>query len=132
MSDRQRISGVSPYEGKIGFCRAVRVGNHIFVSGTAPIDEDGRTACPGDAYGQAHRVIDIIEDAIRRAGGTLQDVVRTRIFISERANFGPVCRAHGERFGEIRPAATMVVAQLLEPEWLVEIEAEAVIEDNTS
>ncbi|MCH8273864.1 MAG: RidA family protein [Armatimonadetes bacterium] len=130
MSDRKRISGPSPYEKSVGFSRAVRVGDQIYVSGTAPIGEDGQSACPGDPYGQTLRCLEIIRQALEEAGSRIEDVVRTRIFITDRADFGPVCRAHAEVFGEIRPASTLVIVErLLEEEWLVEIEAEAVASD---
>lgn len=128
MRSRQLIVGSSPYERSVGFSRAVRVGNAVFVAGTAPIGPDGKTFGSGDAYLQMHRCLEIIKDAIERAGAGMKDVVRTRIFITDRASYGPVCRAHSEIFHEIRPAATMVVIdRLLEDEWLVEVEAEAVI-----
>lgn len=125
MSDRKLISSGSPYEEPIGFSRAVRVGNRISVSGTGPIGPDGKTAAPGDAYGQARRSLEIIEQAILDAGGELADVVRTCIYVTDRGVWQDVARAHGEFFGKIRPASTLiVVAGLVQPDWLVEIEAE--------
>lgn len=126
--DRQRVSSGSPYEKTIGFCRAVRVGDRIIVSGTGPIAEDGSSAAIGDAYGQAKRCLEIIQRAIEEAGGSLADIVRTRQYVTDRAVWKEVGRAHGEFFGQIRPASTMVVvAGLVREEWLVEIEAEAII-----
>ncbi|SRR5581483_4731720 len=130
MGDRILITGCSPYERTVGFSRAVRVGKFVFVAGTAPINADGRSAAPGDAYLQMHRCLEIIKQALEKAGAKIEHVVRTRIFITDRASYGPVCRAHSEVFHDIRPAATMVlVDRLLEDEWLVEVEAEAYIED---
>jgi len=125
---RKLISSASPYEKQIGFSRAVRVGHVIAVSGTAPIAEDGSTACPGDAAGQARRCLEIIRDAIEQAGGSLGDVVRTRTFLTDASLWEEVGRVHGEFFGEIRPAATMVeVSGLVRDDWLVEIEADAIV-----
>jgi len=127
---RQLITSGSPYEKPIGFSRAVRVGNTIAVAGTAPIDPDGTTACPGDAHGQAKRCLEIIQEAIEQAGGKLEQVIRTRSMVTDIANWPEVGRAHGEFFGEIRPASTMIaVAGLCQPDWLVEIEADCVIDD---
>jgi len=123
---RQRISSGSPFEPTIGFSRAVRVGDRVLVSGTGPIWPDG--SCPDDAHAQAGRCLEIIGAALLEAGATLDDVVRTRMFLTSVAVADAVSAAHGAVFGEIRPAATMVVvAALLDPRWYVEIEAEAVI-----
>ena len=125
---RQLVSSTSPYEKQIGFSRAVRVGNLIAVSGTAPIAEDGSTACLNDAAGQTRRCLEIIQKAIEEAGGSLTDVVRTRIYLTEASLWEEVGLAHGEFFCDIRPAATMVVVKsLLRDDWLVEIEADAVV-----
>lgn len=124
---RSRHSSGSPFEAEIGFSRAVREGDRILVAGTAPIAESGETACPGDPYGQAKRCLDIIVEAIEALGGRAQDVVRTRTFLARPEDWREVGRAHGERFSAVRPASTMVVARLLDPEWLVEIEAEAIV-----
>ena len=115
-----------PWERTIGYSRAVRVGNHVHVSGTAPVMPDGADP-PADPYDQAHRCFEIILQALAEAGASAQDVVRTRIYLTEAAHIEPVGRAHGEVFGEIRPATTGVVVQLLDPRWLVEIEAEAIV-----
>jgi enamine deaminase RidA (YjgF/YER057c/UK114 family) len=126
MSERRRIKGPSPFEEKIGFSRAIRVGDRVLVAGTAPVWEDG--SCDEDPEVQARRCIEIIETALSEAGATLADVVRTRQFIVDPADAEAVGRAHAAAFGEARPASTMVVvAQLLDPRWRVEIEAEAIV-----
>jgi enamine deaminase RidA (YjgF/YER057c/UK114 family) len=126
MTDRRRIKGPSPFEGKIGFSRAVRVGERVLVAGTAPVWEDG--SCDPDPEAQARRCIEIIETALREAGASLTDVVRTRQFIVDPADAEAVGRAHAAAFGEARPASTMVVvAQLLDSRWRIEIEAEAIV-----
>jgi enamine deaminase RidA (YjgF/YER057c/UK114 family) len=123
---RQRISSGSPFEPTIGFSRAVRVGDRVLVSGTAPIWPDGTT--DPDPEAQAARCLEIIVAALADAGASPEDVVRTRMFLTDPADGDAVGRAHGKVFGDIRPASTMVaVAALLRPEWKVEIEAEAVI-----
>jgi enamine deaminase RidA (YjgF/YER057c/UK114 family) len=124
--DRRRISGPSPYEERIGFSRAVRVGDRVLVSGTAPVWEDG--SCDPDPGAQARRCIEIIEAALKEAGAELADVVRTRQFIIDSDDAEAVGAAHAAAFGAIHPVSTMVlVAGLLDPRWRVEIEAEAVI-----
>jgi len=126
---RKNISSGSPYENVIGFSRAVRVGSILAVAGTAPIAPDGSTAASGDAYGQAKRCLEIIAKAIDNGGGRLDDVVRTRMYITDASVQDEVGRAHGEYFGRIKPAATMVVVKgLVRDDWLVEIEAECLIE----
>lgn len=123
---RQRVSSGSPFEGAIGFSRAVRVGDRVWVAGTAPVWPDG--SCPADVGVQARRCLEIVTAALAEAGATAADVVRTRMFLTDAADGGPVGEAHGEVFGQVRPAATMVVvAGLLDPRWKVEIEAEAVL-----
>ena len=123
---RQLISSGSPYEERIGFSRAVRVGDRVIVSGTAPVWPDG--SCPDDAGQQAGRCFEIIEQALAEAGASLADVVRTRQYIVDRADAETVMNAHGECFKHVRPASTMiVVAGFLDPRWRVEIEAEAVM-----
>lgn len=125
---RAQTQSASPYEAAIGFSRAVRIDDRIVVSGTAPVEPDG-SSTPGDAEAQAARCFAIIVDAIVQLGGTAADVVRTRMFITDATDADAVGRAHGAVFGEVRPAATMVVvAGLLRPEWKVEIEAEAQIQ----
>jgi enamine deaminase RidA (YjgF/YER057c/UK114 family) len=125
---RERVSSGSPYEPVIGFSRAVRVGSHVLVSGTAPVWPDG--SCDPDVAVQTRRCLEIIGDALARAGATLQDVVRTRIYLVASADWEAVGRVHGEFFGEVRPAATMVVVSaLLDARWKVEIEADAIVGD---
>jgi enamine deaminase RidA (YjgF/YER057c/UK114 family) len=124
---RQRVSSGSPFEQTIGFSRALRVGDRVWVSGTGPVWPDG--ACPPDAGSQARRCFAIIEAALRDAGAMVADVVRTRMFLTSAADADAVAAAHSELFADIRPAATMVVvAALLDPRWKVEIEAEALID----
>jgi enamine deaminase RidA (YjgF/YER057c/UK114 family) len=122
------VSSGSPYEPIIGFSRAVRVGEYISVGGTAPIDEDGKTSAPGDPAGQTRRCFDIIHAALKKAGANLNNVIRTRIMLKNIDDWEAVARVHGEYFKDIRPASTIVqVSCFIEPEWLVEIEADAVI-----
>jgi enamine deaminase RidA (YjgF/YER057c/UK114 family) len=124
--ERRRITGSSPFEQRIGFSRAVRVGDRVLVSGTGPIWPDG--SCDADPEAQAARCIAIIAAALAEAGCGLEYVVRTRQFIVDAADAGAVGRAHAAGFAEARPASTMVVvAGLLDPRWRVEIEAEAVV-----
>ena len=126
--ERRRASSGSPFEAAIGFCRAVRVGNRILVSGTAPVEDDGGST-PGDAEAQAERCLAVIVRAIEQLGGTAEDVVRTRQYLIDPTDAAAVGRAHGRWFGDVRPASTMiVVAGLLRPEWRVEIEAEAEVD----
>ena len=128
MTERQRVSSGSPFEGVFGFSRAVRVGDRIFVSGTVAWSEAGELVGAGDMYAQARQAIGNIEAALREAGASLSDVVRTRMFVTDIARLGEVARAHAEAFGEVRPAATLVaVSALVAPELLVEIEADAVV-----
>ena len=130
MTERQRTQSASPYEASIGFSRAIRAGDRILVSGTAPVEADG-SSTPGDAEAQAERCFDIIVGSIRALGGQRTDIVRTRMFLTDPADAEAVGRAHGRRFADVRPAATMVVvAALLRPEWRVEIEAEALVGDD--
>ncbi len=127
MSDRQRIPSGSKFESTIGFSRALRVGRNVYVSGTAPIWPDG--SCDPDPEVQALRCLEIILKALAEAGAAANHVVRTRMFITDPAYADAVGRAHGAVFGEVRPAATMVViVGMLDPRWKVEIEAEAVMD----
>ena len=122
---RRRVSSGSPFEATIGFSRAVRVGDRVLVSGTAPVWPDG--SCDPDPGAQARRCVEIVRDALAELGAGLEDVVRTRVFLTDAADAGAVSAVHGEAFGAAPPAATMVVvAGLLDPRWRVEIEAEAV------
>lgn len=126
---RKRISSGSPFEQSVGFSRAVRVGNRVVVAGTAPIGPDGRTAGPGDPAVQARRCLEIICAALEEAGASPRDVIRTRTYLTRAGDWQAVGEVHGEFFCEARPASTMVVvAGLLDPQWRVEIEAEAIIE----
>jgi|SRR3989475_5745563 len=128
MTERQLISSGSPYEPLIGFSRAVRVGDTVYVSGTVAWGEDGKLAGAGDVYAQARQAIRNIEKALAEAGASLSDVVRTRIFVTEISRLDDAARAHAEAFGQIRPASTMLqVAALADPQMLVEIEAVAVV-----
>jgi len=123
---RRNVSSGSPYEPVIGFSRAVAAGHHVVVAGTAPIVAGGEP--PADAYGQARRCLEIILEALYELGAGPEHVVRTRSYLVRVADWEPVGRALGEVFGAIRPASTMVVvAGLLDPSWLVEIEADAVL-----
>jgi len=124
--ERHKVSSGSPFESTIGFSRALRAGNHVFVSGTAPVWPDG--SCNPDPSAQTHRCLEIILEALGEAGATAADVVRTRTFLVDVADAGIVGDVHGEVFGEVRPASTMVVVSgLLDPRWKLEIEAEALI-----
>lgn len=127
---RRNISGHSPYEATTGFSRAVRVGNQVWVAGSAPIAPDGSTAYPNDPYRQTLACLEIIRRAVESAGGSVESIVRTVMYITSTAHADEVARAHGEVFGNVRPAATMVVvASLLRDDWTVEIEADAVVLD---
>ncbi|HTY84886.1 MAG TPA: RidA family protein [Silvibacterium sp.] len=120
---RQNVSGTSPFEPVIGFSRAVRVGNSVHVSGTGPVGADD-----ADAATQTRHTLEIIRAALEKAGAKMEDVVRTRMYLTHVDDWEAVGKAHGEVFGTIRPAATMVVvAKLLNPTWRVEVEADAVI-----
>lgn len=123
---RQLISSGAAFEERVGYSRAVRVGNQIWVSGTAPI-MPGDGDPPDDAYEQARICLQIIDRALAEAGARMDDVVRTRIFVTDASLIGDVGRAHREAFSVARPATTGVVTALLDPRWLVEIEAEAIV-----
>jgi enamine deaminase RidA (YjgF/YER057c/UK114 family) len=121
---RQNIAGTSPYEPIIGFSRAVRVGNTVHVSGTGPVGADNE-----DVTTQTRQVLGLIQSSLEKAGARLDQVVRTRMYLTHVEDWEAVGRVHGEFFGSVRPAATMVVvAQLLNPAWRIEIEADAVLE----
>jgi enamine deaminase RidA (YjgF/YER057c/UK114 family) len=124
--ERQRITSGAAFEERVGYSRAVRAGSHVWVSGTAPI-MPGDADPPTGAYDQARVCLGIIERALAEAGCSLDDVVRTRIYVTDASLIEEVGRAHGEAFARARPATTGIVTTLLDPRWLVEIEAEAVI-----
>jgi enamine deaminase RidA (YjgF/YER057c/UK114 family) len=127
VTERRQVSSGSPYEPVLGFSRAVGVGPHVFVAGTAPIMPDGADP-PGDAYGQARRCLEIVLTALREAGAGPEDVVRTRLYLTRRDDFDAVARAHGEVFADVRPVnTTIVVSGFIDPRWLVEVEAEALL-----
>lgn len=128
MSDRPLVSSGSYLEPVIGFSRAVRVGNMIVVGGTAPIKAEGGTAAIGDVYGQTRRCLEIVEKAIRDAGGSIENVTRTRIILTDISLWKDAARAHAEIFAAIRPVTTLMqVTAFVDPDWLVEIEAEALL-----
>jgi enamine deaminase RidA (YjgF/YER057c/UK114 family) len=126
---RKLISSGSKFEPVLGFSRAVRVGNHITVAGTAAVGVDGKTAGVGDAAVQTRRIFEIVGGALTDAGASLKDVVRTRIMLRNIEDWKAVGKVHGAVFGEIRPATCFVeVSRFIDPEWLVEIEVDAVVE----
>lgn len=130
---RKLISSGSKFEPVLGFSRAVRVGDHVIVAGTAPVGADGNTAGKGDAAAQTRRIFEIVAGALAEAGASLKDVVRTRIMLRSIDDWKVVGEVHGQVFGEIRPATCFVeVSRFINPEWLVEIEVDAIIESDAS
>jgi enamine deaminase RidA (YjgF/YER057c/UK114 family) len=130
VTGRRLFSSGSPYEPVLGFSRAVAVGPHVFVAGTAPVMPDGSDP-PPDAYGQARRCLEIVLNALREAGAGPEHVVRTRLYLTRRGDFEEVARAHGELFADIRPVNTVIVVSgFIDPRWLVEVEAEALLTES--
>ena len=124
----ERVQTGAPWESVVGYCRAIRTGNQIFVSGTAPVDADGSTFAPGDAYAQAARCLEIALGALARLGGDVSHVVRTRMFVTDISRWEEYGRAHGEVFRDHPPATSMVeVRALIDPQMLIEIELDAVV-----
>ena len=127
---RELIRSGAPWEPLVGYSRAVRVGPFIFVSGSAPVGTDGELVGKGDAYAQAVRCIEVIRDALEKAGARLEHVVRTRMFVTDIEQWSEIGRAHQEAFGDVSPATSMVeVSRLIDPDMLVEIEADAIVSD---
>ena len=125
----ERVFSGAEWEQTVGYCRAVRVGNQVFVSGTAPVAEGGGVHAPGDAYAQARRCLEIIDVALSKLGASMADVVRTRMFVTDISKWADYGRAHGEYFKTNPPATSMVeVRKLIDPEMLIEIEADAVVD----
>lgn len=124
----QRVSSGSSWEAAVGYCRAVKVGSQIFVSGTAPSDGQGGTYAPGDAYAQTKRCFEIIQAALRELGADLPDIVRTRLYITDFSHWSDFARAHKELFGDHPPASAMLgIKELINPDMLVEVEADAIV-----
>lgn len=125
--ERRRVYSGAPWERKVGYCRAIRAGDHVYVTGTVALEPDGTVHAPGDAYRQAKRSLEIIEKALRELGAGREHVVRTRMFVTDISRWEDFGRAHAEFFGEHRPATSMLQAGLIGEEFLVEIEVDAVV-----
>jgi len=130
MTSRRHVSSGSPFEPKLGISRAIRSGRFISVSGTAPLGPDGKTVAIGDPAAQARRCLQIIQAAIEGAGGTISDVIRTRTLLTRIEDWEKVGLVHGDFFKDVRPAhTTMQIVRFIDPDWLVEIEADAIVDD---
>lgn len=130
MSEKMKYSTGAKWEPIVGYSRAIRSGNIIEVSGTCAVGDDGKAVCTGDPYGQTKRILEILKTAIEYLGGSLEDVIRTRIYVTDINHWEEVGKAHGEIFHAIRPVTTMVeVSKLISPEYEVEIEATAIVPD---
>lgn len=126
----QRVFTQAPWEGRVGYCRALRAGDRVFVTGCAPVAREGGVHAPGDAYAQARRCLEIIEEALRGVGATMAQVTRTRMFVTDIERWEEYGRAHGEVFADHPPTTSMVeVRRLIDPAMLIEIEADAVVGD---
>jgi len=125
----QRIYSGAPWESKVGYCRAIKAGKHIYITGTAAVDDKGETVAPGNAYEQARRCLEIIDKALKELGATLAHVVRTRLFVTDISRWEEYGQAHQEAFKDYRPATTMVeVNSLINPDMLIEVEADAYLD----
>jgi enamine deaminase RidA (YjgF/YER057c/UK114 family) len=127
---RQRVFTGAPWEKKVGYCRATRAGSHVYVSGTAPVNPDGTTHAPGDAYAQMKRCLEIASGALRELGAGPEHVVRTRMFVTDVKRWPEIGRAHAEVFGASPPVTSMVeVRALIDPDMIVEVEIDAIIDE---
>ncbi|MFB6204923.1 MAG: RidA family protein [Haloglomus sp.] len=127
---RKRVSSGTEWEATVGYSRAVRADGRVSVAGTTATDEEGEPVAPGDPYEQTRHALALVGEALNEAGASLEDVVRTRLFVTDIDDWEAIGRAHGEMFGDIRPATTMVeVSRLIHPDLVVEIEAEAIVDE---
>jgi isochorismate pyruvate lyase len=128
MNDTKRAYSGAPWEARVGYCRALRVGNQVWVTGTAAVEDDGSTHAPGEAYLQTVRCLEIIQQALAQVGARMEHVVRTRMFTTDISRWEEIGRAHGEFFADHPPTTTMVeVSALIDPEMVIEIEADALV-----